>query len=185
MNKPLEKLNAWCTNNIGILTLIGVIAAIVVPILVVGLDAASVHHGLVSIEGLFLYHFPMYIYQVVIVAAIGWAFYARLKKKNRVQSISQKLLVGVWKNEWGPPNAGHETAKITEDLKYYVNGQHYFDLKDFQYDPYKNTIEFSKVGVRESDQRRVLNTLTVEDNYTLKGIEKDYPIKYTKISDLQ
>jgi len=181
MNKLLERINAWCINHIGILTLAGIIVAIVVPIFVLGLDAQSVHRGIDNIGSVLIYHFSIPLYQILLLLVLGFIFYSRLKKKYRVQSKSQKFLVGVWKNEWGMPIIGQETAKITDDLKYYINGQHFFDLKNFKYDPYKNTIEFLKVGVRENDERKILNTLSVNDNFTLVGFENDYPIKYTKI----
>ena len=85
-------------------------------------------------------------------------------------------------NDWGPPSAGHEYLRIDADFKYYILNELYvFNIEDFKYDRSKNQIQFFKTGVREGDNRKVLNILTIENNDLLVGIEQDYPIKYTRI----
>jgi hypothetical protein len=171
-------------NNLGILTFIGVVSAIVVPIFVTGLDAHSVQNGMSIVGRTLMYHFPVYVYQVILLTAAGTFYYYRLKNKYRIQGISQKILVGVWKNNWGPPQAGHEILKITPDMKYYIGDDHYFNIIDFKYDPQTNYIEFKKVGVKPNDHREVLNKVRIVNNDMLEGTEQDYPIKYTKLTEV-
>jgi hypothetical protein len=182
MNKAISKLNTWCNNHIGLLALLTLAATVVAPYLteLSSIPLTKWANNMAKILG---QRFTLSLYQILIVT-IGLLFYlSRLRRKYRIQSISQKILVGTWKNEWGPPNAGQEILKITEDMKYYINGQHYFNIEDFHFDPQKNIIQFLKVGAREDDRRQVLNTLTIKNNYTLVGTEQDWPIRYTKISD--
>ena len=180
-----QKFNAWCMNNLGILTFTGVVSAIVVPFFVAGFDVHSVQTGMSKVGRALMYHFPIYIYQLILLIAWGAFYYYRLKRKYRIQGISQKILVGVWKNNWGPPNAGHEILKITPDMKYYIGDDHYFNIVDFKYDPQTNYIEFKKVGVKPNDNREVIDKVRIVNNDLLEGAEQDYPIKYTKLAGLE
>lgn len=183
MRKLIEKLNNWCLKYQGIWLFLAAIGLFIVP--AAGIDARSMQDGINGMVKILLYHFPISVYQLVLLMVLSWFFIYRLRKKYKVQSISQKILVGVWKNSWGPPQAGHETLEITRDMKYYIGTEHYFNIVDFKFDPQTNYIEFRKVGVRPDDNRDVFNKVHIVNNDTLEGTELDYPIKYTRISALK
>jgi|GEM_PF-6076177 len=180
-----EKLSNWLKKYEGIWIFIAAAGVFISPIFSVKLTSQGVDNGISSIKSALLYIIPFRLYQLVLILIGGVVYFSRIKQRYRVQGISKKILVGVWKNSWGPPNAGHETAKITDDLEYFVGDSQYFLLKDFKYDPATNAIEFTKVGVRPQDQRVVINKLRLVDNDTLEGTEQDYPIRYTRIAGLK
>jgi hypothetical protein len=108
----------------------------------------------------------------------------RIKRRYEIQSISIKFLFGIWKNEWTfSGNAGAETVRITDDAKYLVNEEHWFNIEDFKYDAKKRQIRFTKVAIRPNDRRRLLNILTIKNNELLTGTENNREIKYSKISN--
>ena len=182
MKKLMDRFNNWCLKYQGILVFLGAIGALIVPFLVPGVDAHSLSNGMSNLGRVLTYHFPVYTYQLIIVVALAWFIYYRFRRRYRVQGVSQKIMVGVWKNNWGPPNSGEEIFKVTPDLKYYIGDEHMFDIKDFNYDPQTNYIEFKKVGARNGDNRNVYNKVRIVDNDTLEGIEQDYPIKYKRLA---
>lgn len=74
-----------------------------------------------------------------------------------------------------------EKVKITEDVKYYVNGVYSFPVHNFEYDKITHQIKFVKTSV--VDLRNLLNTLTVENENLLISTEADYIVTYAKLSN--
>ena len=128
------------------------------------------------------YSIKIPVFTFVIIFIIGVAYWWRLKNRYASKKISLDFLIGHWKNEWNSPNStGSEECEIREDGKYYIIGQHWFDLKEFEYDPSTNKITFWKTAVQPDDTRKVLNTLNVVINDLLIGEEAGHQIKYTKL----
>ena len=77
-----------------------------------------------------------------------------------------------------------ETVQITNDLKYnFLDGRHWFDLKNLKLDSAKRQIEFLKVSVRADDPRQLMNKLTIENNDLLVGTEEGYRIRYIRVQN--
>jgi hypothetical protein len=96
--------------------------------------------------------------------------------------ITISFLKGTWRLVWSSGDAqAVEAVEISEDGKYYSNGVHSFNITGFEYDKNSHLIRFTKNSI--IDQRVLLNTLNVENNNTLVGIEASYNVKYTKLSN--
>lgn len=92
------------------------------------------------------------------------------------------FLVGDWKNEWTVDNnTGMEICKITNDGKYFVNNEHWFNIKKLQLDASTGKLIFIKASVRENDNRRLMNELNIANPNKLEGIESNYNIKYFRL----
>lgn len=176
-----NRFSDWCNSHIGIVTLLAGFIAII-PYFIDKMHFPSIGDCFSLIIHFFLYKLQVTIYQLLIAAIVISFYIFRARKKYKIQSISQRILVGAWRNDWGPPNSGFENVHITEDLKYFVRGQYYFDIEDFEYDPESNKVRFYKVRVREGNHEKLLNILTIQNNDSLVGIECDYPIRYTRLA---
>jgi len=185
MPNPAEQLSSWFKKYEGIWLFIAAIGVFISPLISAKLTPQGVDNGISSIKSALLYIIPFRVYQLVLILIVCVIYFFRLRRRFRFQGIGQRILVGIWKNSWGPPNAGHETLRITPDLKYYVDDTLFFEVKNFKYDPITNIIEFVKAGMRPGDNRIVYNKLTLIDNDTLVGMEQDYPIKYERITSLK
>lgn len=106
------------------------------------------------------------------------------QKENKTPTndppITVSFLKGAWQLVWSNGNAqAAEAVEISEDGKYYSNGVHSFNITGFEYDKKNHLIKFTKNSI--IDQRVLLNTLNVENDNTLVGIEADYNVKYTRL----
>jgi hypothetical protein len=96
------------------------------------------------------------------------------------QTMTIGFLKGAWKLVWSSGDAqASEAVEISEDGKYYSNGVHSFNITDFDYNKSSHLIKFVKRSI--IDTRILLNTLNVENNNTLVGIEANYNAKYTRL----
>ena len=128
---------------------------------------------------------PVY---VILILAITFIFYfIRIKQKYNNVKIGFQFLIGTWHNEYqSQGRKGYEICEIKDDGKYLIDGQHYFDIIDFNYNARKNQITFTKKAVRENDNRKLKNIMNIENNFLLTGTEEDvdrnFITKYTKIN---
>jgi TIR domain len=100
------------------------------------------------------------------------------------QTTTISFLKGAWKLVWSSGDAqASEAVEFSEDGKYYSNGVHSFNITDFDYNKSSHLIKFVKRSI--IDTRILLNTLNVENNNTLVGIEANYNVKYTRLSDFK
>lgn len=177
-----KKLKDWCNANQGLLTLLGLIVAIwaLIPFNKIGFTGAGPFiEKLVS--GL-IYEVKIPLYLFITVLTISTIYFFRIKRRYNKITLTLSALKGTWRNDWGE-NEGHEIFTLNEKGNYLINGEHVFDLTEFNFNPKSNEIKFYKTGVRQGDDRKVLNTVKVINNDLLEGFEQDYKIKYTKISN--
>jgi hypothetical protein len=98
------------------------------------------------------------------------------------KSNTINFLVGDWKNEHTVNNVpGMELCKITSDGKYYVNNEHWFNIENLKYDSTKEKFTFIKTGVKQNDNRKLINELRLINNNKLEGLENNCEIKYYRL----
>ncbi len=77
-------------------------------------------------------------------------------------AISRSTLTGTWRNDFQTPAGnGSETCVIDKNGHYSINGEHWFDIVDFRYDPATQTVWFTKAAIKPGDDRRFFNILKV------------------------
>jgi hypothetical protein len=104
---------------------------------------------------------------------------SRPAKKN---ILTSHFLVGTWLNEWTVDGkTGSEHLKITDDMKYFIRNDFYFNLENIQFT--EGAVSFLKVGVKPNDTRRLENKLTIKNSQLLEGTEQNYQIRYTRLSE--
>lgn len=180
MPNPAEKLSIWLKKYEGIWIFVAALGVFISPILSVMLTVPGVDDGISSVKSALLHDVPVPVYQLILMAITVY-YIGRFRLRYRLRAVSPRVLVGNWKNSWGPPNEGHESLRISSDLNYYVGDTQYFVIEDFRYDPKTNIIEFKKVEVKDRGNRVLINKVKLVDNDTLEGREQDYPVRYTRI----
>ncbi len=102
------------------------------------------------------------------------------KDRNLVSNFN--LLIGTWKNFWSGKDKEDEIFRITSERKYeYLNGKHYFNIDNFNYDPLTKEVYFIKTAMTSVDDRKLENKLYLENMNLLTGTENGSKIKYIKI----
>ena len=101
-----------------------------------------------------------------------WASLPSDKEINKM--TFEKFFEGFWKLEWhmDNQNSGFEYF-IIKDNKYYSNGEHWFNVDQVHFDYILKKVSFRKVSVRQNDDRKLVNTLTIKNDNKLEGIESD------------
>ena len=180
-----ENLKNWCNANQGLLTLLGLIVAIIAAIPFNKIDFSFAHSLWDKCVLILTYKLQIPIYLFIVVVVLSLFYLLRLRKRYLSSSYTLKFLKGTWKCEWTiiGSNPGSEITKISEDGKYIINNDHWFDITEFKFDSTKKQITFYKTAVKENDQRKLPNTLNIINNECLEGTENNYKIKYTKLSD--
>ncbi len=95
------------------------------------------------------------------------------------------VFIGKWKNECsqGSQN-GSEIFFIKDQNKYFTGDQHWFNIIDFKFDEKGKTLSFNKIGIKEGDNRKLVNNLKIINNELFEGEEIDnsiiWEIKYSK-----
>jgi hypothetical protein len=170
----------WSNANSGILTIITCLIAIT-PFSKINTD--NLNSAFRNIISFMNFRFEIPLYLAILILLIGLVYFQRLKSKYKRRSISLSSLAGMWKNEWTiGGKTGTEMFQITEDGKYLVNGEHWFNIIDFDYNENQRQIKFIKSSVRPDDFRKLVNIVNLVNNDSLVGIENNYNIKYTRIS---
>jgi hypothetical protein len=176
-----QKLKEWSNANQGLLTLLGLIVAILALIPFNKIDINSAIPIIDKVVSFLIYEVKIPLYLFIVIFTISMFYFFRLKGRFTKKYLTLTELKGTWRNDWGE-NEGNEIFTLNEQGNYVINGEHIFNITEFDFDPKANKITFYKTGVRSGDNRKVLNTVKVINNETLEGIEQDYKIKYTKIS---
>ncbi len=107
------------------------------------------------------------------------------------------FLTGRWKNEFcSDENNGFEICEIREDGKYYIHGEHWFNIVDVKYNSETNKITFVKIAVKPGDARKFYNDLVIINHNLIVGtyylidsskpisedrIIKDFSLKYKRL----
>jgi hypothetical protein len=181
MKKFYQSLKNWSNANSGILTIITFLIAIT------PFNMINLYHINPIFESFLLflnYKFEIHLYIVILLFLVGIIYFQRLKSKYRRKRITIGILAGTWKNEWDIGGIkGSEMSQITDNGKYLVNGEHLFDIVDFEYNENKRQIKFIKSSVRPDDFRKLVNIVRLINNDLLSGSENNYDIKYTRISN--
>ncbi|MBI5372556.1 MAG: hypothetical protein HZA79_11095 [Sphingobacteriales bacterium] len=176
-----KKLKDWCNANQGLLTLLGLIVAILPLIPFNKIDFKSAGPVVDKIISVLVYEVKIPLYLFIVILTISGFYFLRIKRRYTKKSLTLRELTGTWRNDWGT-DGDHEIFTLNENGNYVINGEHVFNLTDFNFDPKSNKITFYKTAVRPGDERKVFNSVEVKNNELLDGFEQNYKIKYTKIS---
>lgn len=171
----------WCNSNQGLLAFIALVIMLfnIVPFNIIDL---SFTNGLFNKFWIILiYNIKIPVYILLIIILLSILYINKLKKRYNKNKIAVDFMIGNWINEWNDNgNIGTEHLEIRDKGKYYLNGEHAFNIEDFQYDIQKNQIRFFKTALRQDDNRRLLNVLNVINNDHLQGDEDYYKIDYKR-----
>jgi hypothetical protein len=164
------------------LTLLALIVAVYAALPFQSLNTSAANTFLDKVVTVLAYDLRIPVYLVIITLVIVLLYILFLRRRYLPQLLTLDFLSGRWKNTWGTPgNGGSEIALITKRGEYFVDDVQRFTVEDFKYDPTKKTVTFIKVGLTSWDNRKLLNTLTLENNELLVGTEQGYPIRYAKL----
>ncbi len=104
------------------------------------------------------------------------------------KELPKDFLTGIWKNEFMVDGKkGFEICEIKADGKYYIDGVHWFDVIDINYDHESNKISFVKSAVQTGDERKFYNIVVKINNGYLVNIpgnivnENTYSIGYKRL----
>ena len=99
-----------------------------------------------------------------------WASLPDDKEINKM--TFDKFIEGAWKIEcnYGQGKKGMENFSIKNN-KYYINGEHWFDIDQINFDYQNKKISFRKVAVRPNDNRKLVNDLVIDNDNKLHGME--------------
>jgi hypothetical protein len=182
MKKFYNNIRIWSNENLGILTLILIIFALIGMIPFNRIDLTFTRSIFDIIATIIFYNvkFPVYIFLILIL--VGFIYITKIRQMYIRKKITLDFMSGNWRNEWTMSNnrVGSELFQIKDKGKYYVNGEHFFNLEDFKYDYKTNKITFIKAAVKPGDNRRLSNILILDNNNLLSGQEENYHIKYTR-----
>jgi len=181
INSWFKKLRDCSNANQGLLTLIGVLVTTLALIPFNKIELKGALPFLDRIVTILIYEVKIPLYLFIIVLTTSTFYFFRIKKKYTRQYFTLNELKGTWRNDWGD-NEGHEIFTLNEKGNYAIDGEHIFDLTEFKFNLKSNKITFYKTGVRQGDERKVLNSVKVINNELLVGTEQDHKIKYTKVS---
>ncbi len=183
MNSWYRRFRNWCNLNSGVFTLVfGIVATIgLFKFNNINFEFAATFLDKLLAVLLFKVQIPFYLLIISMIVAGLYVF--RLRKRYRVESISSKFLVGIWRNEWTiDGRVGTETIQITDDLRYlFLDGRHRFNLTDIHVDPSSGEVKFTKRGVHPDESRNLKNILTIRNNELLVGQEENYQIRYIRL----
>ena len=182
MKQYLFKFKNWCNANSGWLAFWAIVVSIFLAVIFPKLNLATANSFFENIMLVLSFSVVIPIYLFIITCIVLFLYFWRVKRRYQFQFITEKFLVGTWKNEWLSNGRWHsETLQITEDFKYVTSGEHWFNVVDFKYDPKNRRLEFTKVSVRPNEIRKLANFLTVKNNDLLVGLEENTEIKYSRI----
>ena len=177
-----KKFKNWSNANSGWITVFAGIISIIGIIPFNKLDLGLTSSIFEKIKIVLVYQLRIPLYLCVIIILLTTLFIFKIIQRYKPQKILLNFMVGKWMNEWTVNGStGREILKIDKEGKYFIDGEHWFTLKDFKYDILENKISFIKSGVKENDNRRMSNYLDVKNNDLLIGTENNYSIKYTRV----
>ncbi len=112
--------------------------------------------------------------------------YSMITDKQAVKDVSMSFLAGAWSNEWHTKTgAGSEVCEVTNDGKYFINGQHAFNVENFSYNEKTREVIFVKTGIGPRHEERYNDSLELVGDTLLRGMEDNgkevYKITYTRI----
>jgi len=98
--------------------------------------------------------------------------WASLPNENEINKMTfEKFFEGVWKLEYDFGHAkGFEYFKI-ENNKYYIDGEYYFDIDQIEFNYDAKKVSFRKVAVKQNDNRKLVNVLSIDSDNKLTGLE--------------
>jgi hypothetical protein len=181
MKNKFQNLKNWCNANSGLLTIVTFLI-VIIPFNKINADNLNSTFKSVFTFLNFRLEIPLYI--VILLLIIGLIYFQRLRDKYKRKTLNLSNMAGMWKNEWAiiGGSTGTEMFQLTKDGKYLVNGEHWFTLKEFEYNENLRQIKFIKSSVRPNDSRKLVNIVKLVNNDLLIGTENNYEIKYTRIS---
>ena len=98
--------------------------------------------------------------------------------KNSHNNLTISFLTGTWENEF--IDNGKQCSEICEidaGGRYYVDGEHWFNVVDFKYNGANSEISFIKSAVKPSDGRSFYNAVTiVNSNLLVNNTEDDLDV---------
>ena len=98
-----------------------------------------------------------------------WALLPNSKEISKM--TFEKFFDGIWKLEYDFGNSrGLEYFKIV-DNKYYIDGEYVFNIDQVEFDYENKKVSFRKVGVKQNDNRKLINVLTIDSDNKLTGLE--------------
>jgi hypothetical protein len=178
-----NKIRNWCNSNQGLLTLLGVIVAViaVIPFNKINLNFAPSFFQKLYLVLIYRVQIPLYLFIIIILVSLF--YFLKILKRYRETSYNLYWFKGVWKCEWPSEEniSGSEILTITEKGEYIIDNNHYFNISEFYYDINAKELSFYKVGVKRDDHRKLLNKLKIINNDLLEGKEENYNIKYQRL----
>lgn len=181
MNKLLNRIIKWCNQNAGFIGLLALLISIISGFNFKNLSLSFTKPFLDKVLIVLGYEIKLPFFSLLLLIGLGFIYAYRLKNRYAKKSINSNFLIGRWKNQWSSPQGvGSEDCEIKKNGKYYIMGEHWFDLRDIKYNQKTNQLSFMKTAVRPDDHRKVLNVLTIVNNDLLTGEEAGHEIKYTR-----
>jgi len=181
--KYFKNLIKWCNENQGLLTLIAVIITILGLIPFNKINFIFTNSLIDKIIVVIIYNVKIPVYLLVTIIIIGWIYINNIKQKYSGEKITMNILVDEWKIEW--TINGKVVSNICEikyDGKFFVDGKHTYNIKNFRYDYKTDKITFIKSPVDKSDKRKMKSILIRKNNDLIIGLEDNYDIKYIRIT---
>jgi hypothetical protein len=185
--KIYHKIRIYCNENHGFVLVLCTLAILLIaPIfnfqqIAKGIANPNLMRAILTLVSYPL-QVPLYVFALLIFLFLvgnSWS------KKNKLK----KFLVGSWTNNWGAPPAvgsGSEPCSIDNRFRYFVGGNHRFDLKQLKFRD--GEITFVKTRVTGRKEGVYFNKIRVMPNDSLAGQETrlndstTYPISYGKVS---
>jgi len=182
----ISRFKNWCNLYSGVFTFLAFIVAVISIVPDNKFDFGPTKTFLKGALHIAKYPVQIPLYLIVCTMLTVVLYFFRLKKRYKVKSIAASVLKGTWRNEWATSDNKVDTETITigEDFKYrFLDGRHFFDLKNIKIDAFNRQIEFTKVAVRPGDNRQFNNKLSIVNNDLLSGIEGEHKIRYIRVQD--
>ncbi len=107
--------------------------------------------------------------------------------KLSLKMLTFDFLVGKWRNDFMLDGIkAFELCEIDATGGYFVDGEHWFNVIEFEYDRKTSTISFTKSAVKEGDERQFFNVISkISDNFleneSPTSNKSTYSISYSRI----
>ena len=180
--RDFVRFKGWCNANQGLLIFCAILVSILISLPFQSLKLTRANSFFDKVLLFLSSPIVLPLYLLAVVCIVLFFYFWRLRRRYKLQFITERFLIGSWKNEWLSEGRWHnEVLQITDDLRYLTAGEHWFNIADFRYDPQSRRLEFTKVSVKPNENRRLKNVLAVKNSDFLVGHEEDTEIKSSRI----
>src|SRR6185437_13550265 len=140
IKKTFDHLDRWCNAHHGILQFLGII--VMITIFFLSNIKIDLGNALTSINTFLNLKIQLPLYCFLAVAIVTIIYYRTLRNRYKKRKITPSFLVGIWINEGkkNEPDEGSEQFEVKEDGSYIRNGEHIFNIENFNYNFKKNQI---------------------------------------------